>query len=298
MGLSALQLVRELLLAGVPVTTKGVPSLTNERRVPPEKEGSGTQTARQSPAETQSWSQGGTMDPEDVKSLDSNEGGVLAEERSENNSSNSDIVHVEREEAELLEAEAGPGSKVAEAGTPKPELQESVLSVLDTDPELAELGADVSQPDQGAADPETPKVIEAPETLKPTEAEGTELSPPSDGAEDVGLGETEPPPTVVPAEPESLPIAQDLLPPQEPELEPEVLPVQPQQDPEVILEHTPPAAAEAPTQEISVAPMKEETPVPRETPPKSELPILLYGGAALVAVAAVLVYGAMVYRKK
>ncbi|XP_010156424.1 PREDICTED: bcl-2-like protein 13 [Eurypyga helias] len=35
------------------------------------------------------------MDPEEVKSLDSNGGG---EERSENNSSNSDIVHVEKEE--------------------------------------------------------------------------------------------------------------------------------------------------------------------------------------------------------
>ncbi|MGH0127988.1 UNVERIFIED_CONTAM: hypothetical protein FKN15_028568 [Acipenser sinensis] len=42
----------------------------------------------------ESWAQV-TMDPEDLKSLDSNEGG---EERSENNSSNSDIVHVEKEE--------------------------------------------------------------------------------------------------------------------------------------------------------------------------------------------------------
>ncbi|XP_038597210.1 bcl-2-like protein 13 [Tachyglossus aculeatus] len=42
----------------------------------------------------ESWQQV-AMDPEDVKSLDSNGGG---EERSENNSSNSDIVHVEKEE--------------------------------------------------------------------------------------------------------------------------------------------------------------------------------------------------------
>lgn len=41
-----------------------------------------------------SWQQV-AMDPEEVKSLDSNGG---AEERSENNSSNSDIVHVEKEE--------------------------------------------------------------------------------------------------------------------------------------------------------------------------------------------------------
>ncbi|XP_051886765.1 bcl-2-like protein 13 [Pristis pectinata] len=43
---------------------------------------------------TESWQQL-SMDPEDMKSLDSNGGG---EERSENNSSNSDIVHVEKEE--------------------------------------------------------------------------------------------------------------------------------------------------------------------------------------------------------
>ncbi|XP_078272857.1 bcl-2-like protein 13 isoform X2 [Rhinoraja longicauda] len=43
---------------------------------------------------TESWQQL-SLDPEDVKSLDSNGGG---EERSENNSSNSDIVHVEKEE--------------------------------------------------------------------------------------------------------------------------------------------------------------------------------------------------------
>uniref|UniRef100_A0A669PB84 BCL2 like 13 n=1 Tax=Phasianus colchicus TaxID=9054 RepID=A0A669PB84_PHACC len=42
----------------------------------------------------ESWQQV-AMDPEEVKSLDSNGG---AEERSENNSSNSDIVHVEKEE--------------------------------------------------------------------------------------------------------------------------------------------------------------------------------------------------------
>ncbi|XP_062914015.1 bcl-2-like protein 13 isoform X3 [Mobula hypostoma] len=43
---------------------------------------------------TESWQQL-SIDPEDMKSLDSNGGG---EEKSENNSSNSDIVHVEKEE--------------------------------------------------------------------------------------------------------------------------------------------------------------------------------------------------------
>lgn len=51
----------------------------------------------------ESWQQV-AMDPEELKSLDSNGGG---EERSENNSSNSDIVHVEKEEiAEVMEEAA------------------------------------------------------------------------------------------------------------------------------------------------------------------------------------------------
>ncbi|KAM9480996.1 bcl-2-like protein 13 isoform 2-T2 [Clarias gariepinus] len=78
----------------------------------------------------ESWAQVGTMEREDAKSVDSVEGVASAEERSENNSSNSDIVHVEREEAELLEE----GEAVEEG-----ELQESVLSVLGTESELAAL---------------------------------------------------------------------------------------------------------------------------------------------------------------
>lgn len=75
-----------------------------------------------------SWAQVCTMELEDAKSVDSGEGVASAEERSENNSSNSDIVHVEREEAELLEE-----------GEAVEELQESVLSVLGTESELEAL---------------------------------------------------------------------------------------------------------------------------------------------------------------
>ncbi|KAK7891369.1 hypothetical protein WMY93_023332 [Mugilogobius chulae] len=75
----------------------------------------------------ESWAQVAAMDPEDAKSLDSNEGVALAEERSENNSSNSDIVHVEREEAELLEA--------GESGA----IEESMMSVLGTESDMAAL---------------------------------------------------------------------------------------------------------------------------------------------------------------
>ncbi|KAG8438751.1 hypothetical protein GDO86_005083 [Hymenochirus boettgeri] len=60
----------------------------------------------------ESWQQV-AMDPEELKSLDSNGG---AEERSENNSSNSDIVHVEKEEiAEVIEEAAIVAAELAQA---------------------------------------------------------------------------------------------------------------------------------------------------------------------------------------
>ncbi|XP_028933655.1 bcl-2-like protein 13 [Ornithorhynchus anatinus] len=62
----------------------------------------------------ESWQQV-AMDPEDVKSLDSNGGG---EERSENNSSNSDIVHVEKEELPEGMEEARGAAAAPRAGAP------------------------------------------------------------------------------------------------------------------------------------------------------------------------------------
>nr|XP_031300324.1 bcl-2-like protein 13 isoform X1 [Camelus dromedarius] len=64
----------------------------------------------------ESWQQV-TVDPEEVKSLDSNGVG----ERSENNSSNSDIVHVEKEEVpEAGEGAGGPGGRWAAGGGASP----------------------------------------------------------------------------------------------------------------------------------------------------------------------------------
>lgn len=101
----------------------------------------------------ESWAQVGTMDPEDAKSVDSGEGVASAEERSENNSSNSDIVHVEREEAELLDE----GEAVEEG-----ELQESVISVLGTESELESLKEELKR---GASSPQHHSVSGAPESL-------------------------------------------------------------------------------------------------------------------------------------
>ncbi|KAM9072597.1 bcl-2-like protein 13 isoform 2-T3 [Megaptera novaeangliae] len=65
----------------------------------------------------ESWQQV-TVDPEEVKSLDSNGAG----EKSENNSSNSDIVHVEKEEIpEGAEAAAAAAPALMAAGEPGPE---------------------------------------------------------------------------------------------------------------------------------------------------------------------------------
>ncbi|XP_048112868.1 bcl-2-like protein 13 [Alosa alosa] len=310
----------------------------------------------------ESWAQVGIMDPEDAKSLDSNEGVVaLAEERSENNSSNSDIVHVEREEAELL----------AEGE----ELQESMMSVLGTESELAELRAEQKQEEDGAAavaaaaaplshtallpdapQPllvlEEPVVLEAPASLEavpslPVSA-ATEAPP-----EPVPESKPEPPaPVSAPAPeppleaPSAAPVVESPRPPSpvappapvpapepqpepalepvpepvpEPVVEPVVIPepvpvqeAQPEVPPEVP-EPTPAEVAAAPVLESPVPPPvevlvqtqaaeptgePEPEPEPEPKPESSELPVLLYGGAALVLMAAIAAYGVLAYRKK
>lgn len=277
----------------------------------------------------ESWAQVGEMDPEDLKSLDSNEGAALAEERSENNSSNSDIVHVEREEAELLE-------EVAEGGA----IEESLMSVLGTESELAELrdeclegGPPVSV--SSAADSSTPAsllsledpvVIEIPTIYSAeTSFASSELfpsaesavPPPSEpeppAAASVPAVETEsepqpaaapapvpveaaPPPShretpaAVSAEPEATP---DLIPEGEPELEPIAVPPPP--DPETAEEPEITDALTTPIPEATAAPA-EEAPVQLDQAP--ELQALVYGGATLAVLAAVMVYGVIRYRRK
>lgn len=274
----------------------------------------------------ESWAQVGEMDPEDLKSLDSNEGAALAEERSENNSSNSDIVHVEREEAELLE-------EAAEARA----IEESMMSVLGTESELAELreecvegGPPVSV--SAAADSSTPAsllsleepvVIEIPTIYSaepsfassdflPPDAESaapppSEPEPPAAGCVPAVEGEPEPEaaaapvpvevappssdqePSAISAEAEATP---DPTPEREPELEPIAAPPPP--DPETVEE---PEVMEAPT------PLPEATAAPAGEPPAQldqapELQVLVYGGATLAVLAAVIIYGVIRYRRK
>lgn len=290
----------------------------------------------------ESWAQVGAMDPEDVKSLDSNEGVALAEERSENNSSNSDIVHVEREEAELLE-EGGEGGAI----------EESMMSVLGTESELAELREEFRDqtppvPVSAEADStapaslislEEPVVIETPVSLSaepslisleselPPLAPEAAAPPPAEPETAASLPvpavepEPEPEPAAatapVPAEVEPPPLAKETPtapagleatsePAPEPEQEPEPVavppqPEEPQQEPEPETVAEPALAPQAAplVSEAAEAPVEapaEEPPVQPE--PTSELPALLYGGAALAVLAAVMVLGVLSYRKK
>ncbi|XP_064807580.1 bcl-2-like protein 13 [Oncorhynchus masou masou] len=264
-----------------------------------------TESLRVSLAGHESWAQVGMMDhPEDIKSLESNEGN-LSEERSENNSSNSDIVHVEREDAEE-----------GEGGTEAPELQEIMLSVLGTESELAELRAefrdDTPPPVPAAPEPvvgclEDPVAIETPAPLSAVPSEPEPCAPstvPMSESESPALApvvEAAPakmPPTPQPAEqvPEPVPIPVAAAPPQ-----PEPIPEEPQPEPqsETVLELAAAPVLEAPPApvETSVA-SAEEAPVQMEPEPKLELPVLLYGGAALVALAAVVAWVVLTHRKR
>ncbi|XP_048862990.1 bcl-2-like protein 13 isoform X2 [Brienomyrus brachyistius] len=190
-----------------------------------------------------SWAQVGSMEPEDAKSLDSDAGTMLAEERSENNSSNSDIVHVEREEAELMEGE----------------LQESMLG---SGSELVEMRGGTML----CAEPPT----EASEVSESQLSVGGLLTVQETPTPQVPLSVPEPKP----------PVSAPLL----------------AATPEAVMK-PPHESVAAVADEPHAAPPKEIPPKPKSSRP-SELPMLLCSGAALVAIAAVVVYGAMVFRKK
>ncbi|XP_037109182.1 bcl-2-like protein 13 [Syngnathus acus] len=265
----------------------------------------------------ESWAQVCAMDPEDIKSLDSNEGVALAEERSENNSSNSDIVHVEREEAELLE-EGG------ESGA----IEESMMSVLGTESELAQLREEIRsqipvapltlEEPASLISLDEPVVIETPLSLS-TEPSLISLEPelPPPASEVAAPPPPEPQPVaplpapiVEPAPAPESPTASvpvEAAPPSpakqgqtaepkapsEPQLEPVSVP--PQYEPEAPSElDVPPAATPVPETPAQAA--AEEPPVPAD--PTSELQVLLYGGAALVLLTAVMAYGVINYRRK
>lgn len=113
----------------------------------------------------ESWQQV-TVDPEEVKSLDSN--GVA--EKSENNSSNSDIVHVEREEIP---------EGVGEAAAPAPALMAAVPRASPTTSLFVELGeeeAEAAPPEASELEQEgvlPPKPPAEPPAAAPSQEEAT-----------------------------------------------------------------------------------------------------------------------------
>ncbi|XP_075711796.1 bcl-2-like protein 13 [Rhinoderma darwinii] len=189
----------------------------------------------------ESWQQV-AMDPEELKSLDSNGGG---EERSENNSSNSDIVHVEKEEiAEVIEEAA-----VVEERLKLQEEEEEE----DDEAEEREI---LFFPSATLAAPSPPSQVEKESPSPPA------MKPPMLDIAIEGASEKEPPP----------------------------------EESEEISVPSPLEKFESP-----VAPL-----LPQPTKPGEEKPvifsegksILLYGGAAAVAILAVAVAMVMALRKK
>ncbi|MBN3319016.1 B2L13 protein, partial [Atractosteus spatula] len=217
----------------------------------------------------ESWAQV-TMDPEDIKSLDSNGG---AEERSENNSSNSDIVHVEKEEiaedegavslAEILEVPGLQEGVLKELSSPASEEG----AALQLHPPREKPASPAPEPSQtAAAEPQPVAQAEKPPAPVAEAKPVTEPAPPA-GGEEKSAVEREP--DVEP--PAAVPVCH---------LEPVVPPPAPPKG------ETPPAAETVPPQEEPLPSVPED------------IRVFLYGGAAVVAIVAVVVAAALVYKKK
>ncbi|XP_067437829.1 bcl-2-like protein 13 [Thunnus thynnus] len=257
----------------------------------------------------------GDVDPEDTKSLDSNDGGVLAGE--ENHSSNSDMVHLEREEAEMLEeaerevAESGEEEerrrRTEEEEEEDEELQTSVLSVLGGERELVEL----REEEQDLQAPETEDFLMSAEEphVEKAPAEFMQVVPPM-ALPPLPIVRLDPPsatstpvPSVTTSEVEELYSIQGLHPPSilaPMEAEP---PVESQTLEQLKFSQIPLSDAEEHSVKASQAAPEKPEPQPTDpktTKPKSstELPVLLCGGAALVAVVGVVAYGAVAYCRK
>uniref|UniRef100_A0A8C8SI37 BCL2 like 13 n=1 Tax=Pelusios castaneus TaxID=367368 RepID=A0A8C8SI37_9SAUR len=200
----------------------------------------------------ESWQQV-VMDPEEVKSLDSNGGG---EERSENNSSNSDIVHVEKEEIPEGAEEPAVTSVALETETPQegfPEAPSYLLEVKSEPETVAVETASLSAPLRTGHEEEG-KVAE-----EPGEPEIPVLSKPVQKPAPAGEKAAPEPEKILPSEDEKK------------------------------------VGKESHSEE-----MEEKSPAGEEKPmllPEGKS-VLLYGGAAALAILAVAVGVALALRKK
>ncbi|XP_054480357.1 bcl-2-like protein 13 [Anoplopoma fimbria] len=240
----------------------------------------------------------GDVDPEDTKSLDSNDEVVLGGE--ENHSSNSDMVHLEREEAEMLE-EAEKARRTEEEEEDDEELQTSVLSVLGGERELAEL----SEEEQDLHAPETEELLVSSEEprLEKRPAEFMQVVPPM-ALPPLPIVRLDPPSTT------STPVPSTTTSEAE-----ELYPTQGLHPPSILaqVEAEPPSERQLKFSQIPLSDVEEhsvqssqassekpESPQPNapETPKPLSSTKLLCGSAALVAVLGVVAYGAVAYCRK
>ncbi|XP_044042639.1 bcl-2-like protein 13 [Siniperca chuatsi] len=246
----------------------------------------------------------GDVDPEDTKSLDSSDGAVLAGE--ENHSSNFDMVHLEREEVEMLEeaekeAAEERARRTEEEEEEDEELQTSVLSVLGGERELGELRKE----ERDLHTPETEELLVSAEEpcMEKEPAEFMQVVPPM-ALPPLPIVRFDPPSTT------STPVPSTTTPEAE-----ELYSTQGLHPPSILA----PMAAEPPIESLKqlkfsqiplsdveehsveasqTAPEKPEpSALPKTTKPLSPTE-LLCGGAALVAVVGVVAYGAVAYCRK
>lgn len=244
----------------------------------------------------ESWSTMGDVDPEDTKSLDSSDGALLTGE--ENHSSNSDMVHLERDEAEMLEEAEKKGKRAEEEEEEDEEMQTSMLSVLGGERELVAL----REEEQDLQAPETQELLVSAEEpyMEHEPGEFRHVVPPM-ALPPLPIVKLDPPsttstpvPSTTTSEVEELYSIQGLHPPSI------LAPIAPE----------PPAASvgqqqfsQIPLTDVDKHSVKEpaEKLQPRPTAPKTK-PLssteLLYGGAALVAVVGVVAYSAVMYCRK
>ncbi|XP_070785341.1 bcl-2-like protein 13 [Enoplosus armatus] len=247
----------------------------------------------------------GDVDPEDTKSLDSSDGAVLAGD--ENHSSNSDMVHLEREEAEMLEeaekeaAEEERARRTEEEEEEDEELQTSVLSVLGGERELVEL----REEEQDLQAPETEELLVSAEEphLEKEPAEFMQVVPPM-ALPPLPIVRFDPPsttstpvPSTTTSEAEELYSTQGLHPPAI--LAP--MAAEPPKESLKQLKFSQIPLSDVEEHSVEASQAAPEKPEPT-APPKTTKPLssteLLCGGAALVAVVGVVAYGAVAYCRK
>ncbi|XP_029318051.1 uncharacterized protein LOC115028409 [Cottoperca gobio] len=244
----------------------------------------------------------GDMDPEDTKSLDSNDEAILGGE--ENHCSISDMVHLEREEAEMLEeAEKEEGARrTEEEEEDDEELQTSVLSVLGGERELVEL----RQEEKDLHAPETEELLVSAEEPHKKKPAGFMLVVPPMALPPLPIVRFDPPsttstpvPSTTTAEADELYSTQGLHPPSfltRVAAEPLSKSLEQLKFSQIPLSD----AEEHSVKASQAAPEKPEPPQPAA--PKTTKPLssteLLCGGAALVAVVGVVAYGAVAYCRK